>query len=100
MARRTPASVFRCGSAPGSCTVPLDLGPATDQIFLSLYGTGLRNGSAPAIVTIGGERVEVLYAGPQTAFVGLDQVNAPLAPVTGRRGEVAVALVADGKVSK
>lgn len=31
-----------CGKTSGSCTsVPLDLGGAADQLFLSLYGTGI-----------------------------------------------------------
>ncbi len=60
-----------------------------DQLFLVLYGTGLRyapdtddnsgNGVAESIeVTIGGVSAPVLYAGPAPGFVGLDQINVQL----------------------
>ncbi len=41
-------NVFACGPAPGSCApAPLDLGPATDLLYLHLYGTGIRGRSEP-----------------------------------------------------
>jgi uncharacterized protein (TIGR03437 family) len=51
--------------------------PAADGIYLSLYGTGLRNPSDPrnTRVTVGGVFVPVLYAGSQNQFDALDQVN-------------------------
>lgn len=70
--------IFRCGAAPGSCvTTPIDLGPSTDQVYLSLFGTGIRDRASLQDVTasIGGEKVDVTYAGAQPAFSGLDQVN-------------------------
>ncbi|NOT58740.1 MAG: hypothetical protein HOP19_00790, partial [Acidobacteria bacterium] len=65
---------------------PIDLGPATDQVFLILYGTGLRKRSDLRNVQcfIGGQtagagtEVSVLYLGAQGGFVGLDQVNLQL----------------------
>jgi len=94
--------VFRCGTAPGSCTaVPIDLGPATEQVYLSLYGTGIRNRTALQEVTasIGGERVEVLYAGPQQGFAGLDQVNLRIPRSLAGRGELQVSLAVAGRVA-
>ena len=78
--------------------VPLDLGTEQDQVFLILYGTGIRGVSAGGVsVTIGGEAVAVQYAGLQGDFVGLDQVNlGPLPRSLGGRGEVPVVLTADG----
>lgn len=57
-----------------------------EQLFLVLFGTGLRaakdedgnanNGVAERLeVTIGGVRAEVHYAGAAPGFVGLDQIN-------------------------
>jgi uncharacterized protein (TIGR03437 family) len=97
---RSAEPVFRCGPAPGGCsTVPIDLGAATDQVYLSLYGTGLRGGEMPTFVTIGTERVEMLYAGPQGAFTGLDQINVRLPRTLAGRGEVPVAVITGGRVS-
>ncbi|MGE0131651.1 MAG: SBBP repeat-containing protein [Blastocatellales bacterium] len=80
---------------------PIDLGPAADQVFLILFGTGLRNRSALSNVTaqIGGESAEVLFVGAQGGFVGLDQINLRLPRSLAGRGEVNVALSVDGKTA-
>jgi uncharacterized protein (TIGR03437 family) len=80
---------------------PIDLGPATDQLFLILFGTGIRNRSALSTVTtrIGGANAEVLFAGAQGGFVGLDQVNLRLPRALAGRGEVDVVLTVDGKTA-
>ena len=64
-----------------------------------LFGTGVRFLStlSDANATIGGTRVEVLYAGPQGNFVGLDQVNLRLPRSLAGKGEVDVVLLAEGK---
>jgi uncharacterized protein (TIGR03437 family) len=81
--------------------VPIDLGPATDQLFLVLFGTGFRGRSAlaAASATIGGVNAEVLYAGPQGSLLGLDQTNIRLPRVLAGRGEVEVILLVDGRVA-
>jgi uncharacterized protein (TIGR03437 family) len=78
---------------------PIELGPETEQVFLVLFGTGIRFRSALTNVTatIGGVSSEVLFAGPQGMLVGLDQVNLRIPRSLGGRGEVDVALLADGK---
>jgi uncharacterized protein (TIGR03437 family) len=84
---------------------PIDLGPdlgsASDQVFLILFGTGIRNRSALSAVTarIGGENAQVSYAGAQSEFIGLDQVNALLPRSLAGRGEVDVNLTVDGKAA-
>jgi|GEM_PF-6598484 len=77
---------------------PIDLGDSSDQVFLILFGTGLRFRSALTAVTaqVGGESAEVLYAGAQGAFAGLDQVNVRLPRSLVGRGEVEVTLTVDG----
>jgi uncharacterized protein (TIGR03437 family) len=84
---------------------PVDLGPdlgnASDQVFLILFGTGVRNRSALSAVAaqVGGAGVDALYAGAQGGFVGLDQVNLRLPRSLAGRGEINVSLVIDGKAS-
>ncbi len=61
----------------GTCVLaPIVLDPST-QTYLILYGTGIRGRSSlsDVSVTIGGLPATVLYAGPQSTFPGLDQVN-------------------------
>lgn len=81
--------------------IPLDLGPATDQVFLILFGTGIRFRSSLSAVSarIGGVDVQVLYAGPVDGLVGLDQVNLRLPRGLAGRGEVDIIIIADGKTA-
>lgn len=81
--------------------VPIDLGLATDQVFLVLYGTGIRQRSDLNSVrcSVGGEVVTAQFAGPQGGLVGLDQVNVPLPRVLAGRGEVEVLLTVEGKAA-
>jgi uncharacterized protein (TIGR03437 family) len=80
-------------------SLPINLGQATDQVFLILFGTGIRGRSALTAVTasIGGIASEVLFAGPQGLFEGLDQVNLRLPRSLAGRGEIDVGLVVDSK---
>jgi uncharacterized protein (TIGR03437 family) len=94
---RIPVPVYQCSS--GSCSsVPITLGSAGDQVYLTLYGTGIRGRSALSNVatTIGGIRVPVLFAGPQGSFPGLDQVNVEIPNALAGKGEVNVMLAVDG----
>ncbi len=81
--------------------VPIDLGVATDQVFLILYGTGIRFRSALGAVgyNVGGITGTPGYAGSQNDFVGLDQINVPLSRNLIGRGVVNVFLTVDGKTS-
>jgi uncharacterized protein (TIGR03437 family) len=47
--------------------------------------------------SVGGIPAQVLYAGPQPTFAGLDQVNLLLPKSLAGRGVVEVLLTADGK---
>jgi uncharacterized protein (TIGR03437 family) len=73
---------------------PIDLGPESDQVFLILFGTGVRYHGMPAAVTVsvGGTVAEVLYAGAQGELVGLDQINLRLSRQLIGRGEVDIAV--------
>ncbi|MCI0388648.1 MAG: hypothetical protein MOB07_07755 [Acidobacteria bacterium] len=80
---------------------PIDLGPASDRVYLVFYGTGLRYRSSLSAVscTIGGANSEALYAGAVPGFVGFDQVNVRLPRSLAGRGEVDVTLIVDGKAA-
>jgi uncharacterized protein (TIGR03437 family) len=82
-------------------SLPLDLGAASDQVNLSLYGAGVRGfGSLSAIsVTIGGVAVPVLGVS-QSALPGVDLVNVgPLPRTLAGKGEVSVALRVSGRTA-
>jgi len=78
--------------------IPIDLGDGSEQVFLVLFGTGLRNRSALVNVTakIGDENAEVSFAGSQGELSGLDQVNLRLLPTLRGSGNVSVELAVDG----
>ncbi len=82
--------------------VPIDFGPdmgnASDQIFLVLFGSGIRGRSAQEAVKvrIGDVELSVEFAGPHPDFVGLDQINALLPRSLQGRGDTPVICVADG----
>jgi uncharacterized protein (TIGR03437 family) len=80
---------------------PLDLSNPNEQYFLTLFGTGLRfrNPAAPVTAQIGGLEVEVLYAGEQREYVGLDQVNLRLTPTLIGKGQVTVLLNLEGQTT-
>ncbi len=81
--------------------VPIDLGVENEQVFLILFGTGLRNRASlsAAGARIGGIDAQVLFAGAQGDFVGLDQVNLALPRSLAGRGEVDIVLMVDGKAA-
>ena len=83
------ADVFTCSA--GSCVpAPISLGSATDIVDLELFGTGIRHLSSAAAIsaTINNQSLPVLYAGPQTTFAGLDQINVQLPASLAGSGQV------------
>lgn len=96
-----PVPVFQCADTPDSCgLVPID--PGLDRpVFLSFYGTGIRGRTslAKVTVTIGAVTEPAIYAGSQSQFPGLDQVNVGLPiPLRGAE-EVNVFVTVDGIAS-
>jgi len=81
--------------------VPIDLGSSDDQVFLVLYSTGLRFRSSLAAVSarVGGVEAQVVYAGDQGSFTGLDQANLLLSRSLAGRGDADVALTVDGRAA-
>jgi uncharacterized protein (TIGR03437 family) len=80
-------------------TVPIDLGPETERVFLILYGTGLRSRLTQASAQIGGVSAPIDYLGAQGTYVGLDQVNLLLPRSLIGRGDVTVNLTVQGQAA-
>ncbi|MGH9842280.1 MAG: IPT/TIG domain-containing protein, partial [Blastocatellia bacterium] len=82
-------------------SVPIDLGPEGEQVFLILSGMGFRHRSALSAVScqIGEANADVLYAGATPGFVGLDQSNLRLPRSLAGRGEADIVLTVDGKTA-
>ncbi|MGH9836849.1 MAG: hypothetical protein ACRD9Y_27810, partial [Blastocatellia bacterium] len=81
--------------------IPIDLGAATDQVFLVTFGTGFRFRSSLGAVnaTIGGTAAQVNFAGAQGTLIGLDQANILIPRSLIGRGEVDVVFTVDGQPS-
>jgi uncharacterized protein (TIGR03437 family) len=79
-------------------SVPINLDSLSDQVYLILFGTGIRGRSALSAVkaSIGGSDVEINYAGPQGVLVGVDQINLHLPTNLIGKEEVDVTIVVDG----
>jgi len=96
---QSPVQVFQCTSS-GCAAVPINLGVDT-PIYVTFYGTGIRNRSSLAnvTVTINGTSVPVTFAGPSPNYTGLDQVNAQLVLSLRGSGQSNVVLTVDGQTS-
>ena len=95
--QRSLLPVLHCSGTV--CTsVPIDLG--TDgSVYLTLYGTGIRNHTGAIACSINRISIPVIYAGAQGQYEGLDQVNiGPLVNLNGS-GEVDLLLTVDGRSS-
>jgi uncharacterized protein (TIGR03437 family) len=73
---QTQEAIFESGGN-GVAAIPIDLGPPMDQVFLMMFGTGLRHASNVR-VTIGGIDCAVSSAGPHSEMPGMDQVTVRL----------------------
>jgi uncharacterized protein (TIGR03437 family) len=79
--------------------LPIDVSGAGKQVYLTLYGTGIknRNDLANVKVKIGGVDAQVLYAGAQGFFAGLDQINVRVPQGLSGRGTVSIEMNVEGK---
>jgi len=79
--------------------LPVSLGPATEQVYLEIYGTGFRNAKS-ITATVGGLSVPVLGWAATLQFVGEDQVNiGPLPASLAGTGSVNIVITADGQAA-
>jgi uncharacterized protein (TIGR03437 family) len=99
----TPVALVQRVRADGSqslesLTDGIDLGPSGDQVFLMLFGTGIRGAAGARSVTArcGNQELPVMFVGPQGSFEGLDQVNLRLPRSLAGAGTVDIGLTVDG----
>jgi uncharacterized protein (TIGR03437 family) len=91
---------LRVGADGGQDTEPVDAVEFGDgSVYLVLYGTGIRHAAQRPACAINGRSVEVVFAGAQGAFAGLDQVNLLLPPELRGIGAASLVLTADGIAS-
>ncbi len=90
--------LFVVDTANTAATTALTSG---SDLYLTLYGTGIRNRSSLAgvSVTIGETSVPVLYAGPQGSYDGLDQVNVSIPQTLRGTGLSRLVLTVDGQTA-
>ncbi len=74
---------------------PIVFGPAEEDLYLTLYATGVRGHRTPVTVNFGDLPVPADYAGPQLQFEGLDQINVKLPRALAAKGDVLVTLTVD-----
>ena len=67
---------------------------SSSEVYLILFGTGIRGAGSNVTVTIGGVNAPVTYAGPQGGTQGLDQVNVLIPAQLAGSGSVNVVLTA------
>ena len=72
--------------------MPINL--SSGQVYLVLYGTGIRGAGNDVSVTIGGLNAPVAYSGPAGSTPGLDQVNVLIPAQLAGSGTVKVILSA------
>jgi uncharacterized protein (TIGR03437 family) len=95
---QTPVAVYQCELV--CSTVPIVLS-ANAQVIVSFFGTGIRGagGASSVSCTIHGVSVPVQFAGPQPAFLGLDQINVALPLSLKGSGQSEVIVTAEGHAS-
>lgn len=82
--------------------VPLELGAETDQVYLVIFGSGIRgrNALTEVLANVGGVSVPVTFAGPAPGLIGVDQVNlGPLPRNLAARGAVNIVLSVNGRAA-
>ena len=85
-------------AANGDITLaPIDV--STGEVYLLMYGTGIRNANS-VTVNLGTQTgLPVAYHGAQGTFVGEDQINVLLPSTLQGAGVIKVTLTADGQTS-
>ena len=96
---QTTTNVLRVGSSGTLELNPIDLGADDQQVFLILYGTGIRHHEGPVAARIGTAVATAAFAGPQGTFAGQDQINVELPRTLRGAGVVDVVLTVDGQTT-
>jgi uncharacterized protein (TIGR03437 family) len=76
---------------------PVSVTPASDLVFLALYGTGIRHGRS-VTATVNGVTVSAAFAA-QSQYPGLDQINLQLPATLAGAGLVNIVITVDGNTA-
>ena len=87
-------SPYRC-DANGCAAAPMVLPSGTTELYVVLYGTGIRNAHSIS-ASIGQATAEIPYFGAQPQYPGLDQVNLLVRNPNGFGGRQSLTLTVDG----
>jgi len=90
----TTLSPYRC-DANGCAAAPMTLPNGTTELYVVLYGTGIRNARG-ITASIGPAAAEIPYFGAQPQYPGLDQVNLLVRNPAGFVGRQPLTLSVDG----
>ncbi|MFN9895348.1 MAG: YHYH protein [Acidobacteriota bacterium] len=85
-------------NAGQAAALPIDLGPATDRVFLILYGSNL-GAAATGTATVNGVTAPLLYAAPLSPFNGVAQYNIEIPRSLAGAGKVDVAVTLNNRTS-
>ena len=77
---------------------PIDLGGATDRVFLVLYGSNL-GANANGTATVGGAPATLAYAGPLTPYNGVAQYNIEVPRILAGAGKVDISVTINNRTS-
>lgn len=100
---QTVENIYTLNASGGIVPAPIDLSPANSQVYLVLYGTGLRGHSAASnsvTITAGGISLPApAYAGAQPQYAGLDQIDVLLPQSLAGKGDVVIQVTVDGQAA-
>jgi uncharacterized protein (TIGR03437 family) len=94
---QTYTNLVTAGASGAVQPTPIDV--TAGQVYLTLFGTGIRNHATAVTATIGSTTLPTIYAGAQGQFVGEDQINIQLPPSLAGAGLVKVTLNVDGQTA-
>jgi uncharacterized protein (TIGR03437 family) len=93
---QTPGNLVQPNASGALQPVPINVGTGSEQVFLILYGTGIRNHAQPVTAMIGTTAATVAFSGAQGTFVDEDQINVLVPQSLKGAGMVNVVLTVDG----
>jgi uncharacterized protein (TIGR03437 family) len=94
---QTYTNLVTAGASGAIQPTPIDV--TAGQVYLTLFGTGIRGHANAVTATIGSATLPTIYAGAQGQFVGEDQINIQLPASLAGAGLVKVTLNVDGQTS-
>ena len=95
----TIEQTVNCAPGPTCTNAAIDVSAASGKVTLVLFGTGIRGRGdlSDVQVSVGGALEPVTYAGPQSQYPGMDQVNVTLPASLAGRGVANLSLVVAGR---